>query len=196
MKKIATLTASLILVACPILGHATTYIYDNLNRVTKATYTNGDSVAYSYDAGGNITALNSTAKDKDHDNDGLPDSWETEHHLDSNKANTTDDNDQDGLSNLDEYKNNTNPSKKDTDGDGVDDKWELANGMKPTVVDAQSDSNKNGYTNLQDYLAQKNPKLDTDHDGMFDIDEIKYKTNPNDGTDCPKWYCHGNGNGK
>jgi len=32
-----------------------TYEYDELNRVTKAIYSNGQTVVYSYDAAGNIT---------------------------------------------------------------------------------------------------------------------------------------------
>lgn len=32
-----------------------TYEYDDLNRVTKATYSNGQTVIYSYDDAGNIT---------------------------------------------------------------------------------------------------------------------------------------------
>ncbi len=33
--------------------HATTYVYDNLNRLTQVTYPNGATVNYSYDSAGN-----------------------------------------------------------------------------------------------------------------------------------------------
>lgn len=169
MKQIAQFTISIILVACPILGHATTYTYDALNRLTSATYSNGDFVKYSYDAGGNIIRIQSSARngheEQDSDRDGLTDLQETQYH--------------------------TNPLKVDTDGDGIPDKWEIITGSVPTKADALADSDNNGYTNLQEYRAAVNPRLDTDHDGMFDGDEIKYKTNPRNSSDCPTWYCQG-----
>jgi len=165
MKKITHLTVSLILITCPIVGQATEYRYDELNRLTQATYTNGDSVSYRYDAGGNIDEITSSMQSRDSDGDGLTDDWEIAHNL--------------------------NPNKKDTDGDKMDDKWEVTHGTNALIQDAGYDINTNGYTNLQEYLAQSNPKLDTDNDGMFDIDEITYKTNIKDSGDCPNWYCGG-----
>jgi len=37
--------------------HSIEYEYDKLNRVTKATYGSGESIAYSYDAGGNLLGV-------------------------------------------------------------------------------------------------------------------------------------------
>lgn len=37
--------------------HEIVYEYDKLNRVTKATYTSGESIEYSYDAGGNLLGV-------------------------------------------------------------------------------------------------------------------------------------------
>jgi hypothetical protein len=56
----------------------------------------------------------------DTDNDGLPDDWEIEHfdNLDQNPGNDTDG---DGLTNIQEYNLETDPSNADTDGDGLSD---------------------------------------------------------------------------
>ena len=55
----------IVLVALAVFGlaHAdsVTYTYDNLGRITGATYANGAAVQYSYDSNGNRTTLNVTA---------------------------------------------------------------------------------------------------------------------------------------
>jgi len=71
------------------------------------------------------------ACDLDSDNDGLPDSFEQNYFDCVTCANPDDDPDKDGLSNLDEYTYNTNPTKKDTDGDGYTDKEEIDRGSDP-----------------------------------------------------------------
>ena len=58
------------------------------------------------------------SKNNDYDGDGTPDGDE--------------DFDQDGLTNLEEYQNRTDPTMADTDGDGVNDGAEIANGTDPT----------------------------------------------------------------
>lgn len=72
----------------------------------------------------------------DSDRDGMPDGWEASNGLDPTSAAGADgadgDLDGDGLSNLDEYRNNSNPRSRDTDGDGVSDSVEVANGSDPS----------------------------------------------------------------
>ena len=71
--------------------------------------------------------------DLDTDKDGLPDDYERKYAF-LNLSDPTDailDGDGDGLSNLDEYKLNTNPALKDTDRDGLLDKYELDNALDP-----------------------------------------------------------------
>jgi hypothetical protein len=80
---------------------------------------------------------------QDTDTDGMTDGWEVCHGFDplvnndtdSIEGNSaTDDPDNDGLSNFDEYLNGTNPFNPDTDGDGVSDGAEVAQGSDPKNV--------------------------------------------------------------
>jgi len=71
------------------------------------------------------------ACDLDSDNDDLPDSFEQQYFDCVTCVDPYDDPDGDGLTNLDESKYNTNPTKKDTDGDGADDDKEINNGTDP-----------------------------------------------------------------
>jgi len=73
--------------------------------------------------------------DRDSDQDGMPDTWETQHGLDPNDP--TGDNgaqgdpDHDGLSNIEEYYNGTDPMDSDTDGGGENDGSEVSAGRDP-----------------------------------------------------------------
>ena len=64
----------------------------------------------------------------DDDDDGLPDWWEDKNDIDDPEA----DPDQDGLTNEDEFQAGTDPQESDTDGDGFNDGTEIANGSDPT----------------------------------------------------------------
>ncbi len=64
-RKIFTVKALLGMVIAVLLftlpASAVTYTYDSLNRLTSATYDNGQTVSYTYDAGGNITSVSTTS---------------------------------------------------------------------------------------------------------------------------------------
>ena len=121
----------------------------------------------------------------DTDSDGMPDGWEVQYGLNATKANAGDDDDHDGLTNMQEYQLGTNPSDNDTDGDGMPDAWEVANNLNPTSNDAAEDPDNDGLTNLQEYQHLTNPaNNDTDSDGMPDGWEVQYSLDPLNNSDA------------
>lgn len=92
--------------------------------------TDGDGMTDKQETDANYDPL-----DPDMDRDGMPDGWENAYGLDPQSATGDDgadgDSDHDGLSNIDEYLNGTNPNLPDSDGDGVSDGVEVSNGSDP-----------------------------------------------------------------
>ncbi|MBU3907323.1 MAG: hypothetical protein KKA64_03675 [Nanoarchaeota archaeon] len=102
----------------------------------------------------------------DTDNDGLPDSFEQDI-IDANLTDNItlisqvkpgDDFDNDGLTNLEEYENDTDPTNPDSDNDGMEDGWEVDNHLNPNSAgDAGLDNDNDGFTNLEEFTYSTNP---------------------------------------
>jgi Bacterial TSP3 repeat len=107
------------------------------------------------------------------DGDRMPDDWEMANfgNLDQTDAG---DADQDGLSNLEEYRHGTDPNVADSDHDGMLDGWEVVHGLNPSnSADAALDADGDGLNNLQEYQLGMDPRNpDTDHDGLSDGVEV------------------------
>ena len=69
---------------------------------------------------------------------------------------------------------------EDIDGDGMDNNWENEYGFDPyNPLDAFNDFDEDGLTNLDEYNYSTNPiNSDTDGDGISDFDEINDGLNP------------------
>jgi len=144
--------------------------------------------------------------DWDTDDDGMPDGWEVDYGLDPTDPNDAHDDidvDEynnprpDGLTNLQEYEEGTNPLNWDTDDDKMPDGWEVRYNLNPNANDASVDIEPDGFTNLEEYQHNTHPrKSDTDDDGLTDVEEVLlYGTDPTDrdtdddkGTDSDEVY--------
>jgi hypothetical protein len=102
----------------------------------------------------------------DLDADGLPDDWELDHF--GNLAQTgTGDPDGDGLENLDELEQETDPLDPDTDADGLTDGQEVhVVGTEPLNPDTDDDTVLDGFDNCP--LVQNAAQADGDDDGLGD----------------------------
>ncbi len=92
----------------------------------------------------------------DADGDGMSNDWEISS-FGSLAKDGIGDYDSDGLSDLEEYQNETNPTLNDTDSDGIPDGWEVEYGIDPLYNDASLDPDKDGYNNLQEYREGGDP---------------------------------------
>jgi hypothetical protein len=97
----------------------------------------------------------------DIDSDGMPDGWEVQYGLNPlDPSDAAQDNDGDGLTNLQEYQANTDPTNADTDSDEMPDGWEVEYGLNPVdPSDAGEDADGDGLTNLQEYLRGTDPTV-------------------------------------
>ncbi|MBN1671162.1 MAG: chitobiase/beta-hexosaminidase C-terminal domain-containing protein, partial [Kiritimatiellae bacterium] len=87
--------------------------------------------ARAYRADFDPSGVASAVYELDSDADGLPDSWEQAHFGDLGTADQTTDYDGEGLSDLAEYENGTDPALVDSDGDSFSDYVEVINGTQP-----------------------------------------------------------------
>ncbi len=148
--------------------------FDGLTDYEEISY---DSDANSYNPASDLNPLSS-----DTDTDGMSDGWEMYWGFDplNDDGTKDDDDDSDGLTNLQEYQNNTEPNNLDTDADGMPDGWEVNFGFNPVLFDSANDYDSDGLTNLQEYQNGTDPNdPDTDDDGIQDgPDNCKLMYNP------------------
>ena len=95
--------------------------------------------------------------DVDADHNSLPDWWELQYFTTTGQSASADA-DSDGLTNLEEYQNTTDPTKADTESDGMPDGWEVDNKLNPLLDDANLDPDNDTYTNLQEYEGGSDPQ--------------------------------------
>jgi hypothetical protein len=119
----------------------------------------------------------------DMDGDGMPDDWEVALGIE----NPTEDSDLDGVSNVGEYLNGTDPwgpdllyggtpTKDDDDNDGVVDYLEVILGLDPSRTDTDMDNIADG---IEMYELRSSPfDIDTDRDFLNDGDEIVIGSSP------------------
>ncbi len=109
-----------------------------------------------------------SAKARDRNHDGIPDRWEKRHHL-SLKVNQAPLNqDKDGLNNLGEFQNGTNPLDADTDNDGLNDGQEIEVGDDPTDNDTDGDGVEDGQENAGQQSSADDQSGDDDPVGEDD----------------------------
>ena len=75
----------------------------------------------------------------------------------------------------------------DTDNDGIPDEWETRNGLNANdASDTDLDFDDDGLANIQEYTFGTNPNnADSDGDGTSDKEEVEKETNPADPVSKP-----------
>ena len=88
---------------------------------------------------------------------GLPDLWVRAHFGSLSAVTSSSDHDNDGLSDILEYRYGTDPTQWSSAANGIPDGWALAHGFDPTLASVATLTNLNGYTTLQCYQAGLDP---------------------------------------
>ncbi len=118
---------------------------------------------------------------QDDDGDGIPNEWELNHGLDpEDPTDADDDAEPDGLTNLEEYQQDTDPNDDDTDDEGLTDGAEVnTHSTDPNDADSDDDELTDG-AEVNIYGTDPNDD-DTDDDGLTDSEEVNlHNTDPND----------------
>jgi hypothetical protein len=150
----------------------TYYPEDALESNTEYTFTLQRIIDLAGNPGENIVIKFTTLGITDVDNDGLPDEYELDYPSFLSPSDPSDapmDYDNDGLSNLEEYLNGTEPDNSDSDEDGIPDGKEVEWGLDPKwASDANGDLDEDDYTNLEEYEQGSDP---LDPESVPEVDE-------------------------
>ncbi|MBF0451464.1 MAG: DUF1566 domain-containing protein [Candidatus Magnetomorum sp.] len=105
-----------------------------------------------------FSVVNGKATDMDYD--GMPDIWEDSYiGLDKTVYDSQNDLDKDGLSNLNEYLFQCDPTIVDSDQDHLTDGWEVQNNLNPIdPSDAWADADGDNVSNYQEFLDDTDPQ--------------------------------------
>ena len=171
--------------------------FQNFTHIRLASGNNGqsfdvDQVRVSDTYAEATSNVNLTA---DSDLDGMPDAWEALYPNPGGLVvginDAASDADSDGLTNLEEFTNFTNPKLADTDSDFSNDKQEITRGTSAVNPDSDSDGLLDGReTDTGIFVSATDTgttplSADTDADGVPDGLEITLLTNPVDATSVP-----------
>jgi hypothetical protein len=120
-------------------------------------------------------------RETDETTETVPDWWMEQYFGDLDDYISSDDPDGDGLTNLQEYQNGTDPTNNDTDGDGLLDKWELDNFINPNdatgVHGAYGDRDGDSILNIDEF--EQDTKQPVDDSTSEKKDDLKSETQSN-----------------
>jgi len=127
--------------------------------------------------GDEVHDLKTDPNNTDTDGDGMPDGWEFHHWLSPTSSEGPDgppgDPDADGLTNIDEFHQGTDPQNPDTDSDGLTDGQEVnVYSTLPTNADTDGDGLADGLE-VHEIGTDANAS-DTDSDGLTDGEEVNF----------------------
>ena len=98
----------------------------------------------------------------DSDSDGMDDNWEM-NHFGNLSHDGTGDSDDDGLTDLQEHENGTDPNDGDSDADGMPDGWEVDNLLNPNTDDSGADADGDQFANGREYQDGTDPNAASSH---------------------------------
>ena len=118
----------------------------------------------------------------DTDGDNMADYWEVLHFGSITVSDGAGDPDNDGLTDFQEYMNQTDPLNPDTDGDEGDDGFEVGLGMNPLDPDQDNDGMADGWEAHRGLNPFSNDAgYDPDGDNVVNLDEYVADTDPLNG---------------
>lgn len=137
-----------------------------------------------YDGSSGGATIAELIEEKDTDGDGMTDIYEDSNGLDKEVDDAAGDLDDDGLSNLLEFKNQTRANDPDSDDDGLNDLDEITAGTDPFQADTDGD-NRTDFEELNEKPLTDPLNPDSDGDGRSDGAEVGAGTDPLDPTSFP-----------